>query len=164
MGKHRSRPYNPHIASTFFKAGYVETWGRGIQKICSSCAKYGSPPPEYTVHSEDIMVKFLAKTGLGAKSSSSTDNGSLEAQDGSLEAQDGTLKVQNGSLDKDAYRLLEQICHDPTLSREQYAQVLGLTLRTVQRKLDLLKEVEAISRKGGKRFGHWEVKNSKMAD
>jgi len=37
MQRHRSRPYNPSIANAFFRAGYVESWGRGIQKICESC-------------------------------------------------------------------------------------------------------------------------------
>ena len=32
MGKHRSRPYNPLIANTFFRAGFIEAWGRGIEK------------------------------------------------------------------------------------------------------------------------------------
>lgn len=49
MERHKSRPYNPDIANTFFRAGYVETWGRGIQKICEACQKHGIPEPEYSV-------------------------------------------------------------------------------------------------------------------
>ena len=33
MKPHKSRPYNPLIASTFYRAGYIESWGRGIEKI-----------------------------------------------------------------------------------------------------------------------------------
>lgn len=58
MERHRSLPYNPNIANGFFRAGYVETWGRGIEKICETCKNYGVPMPEYTLHLEDIMVKF----------------------------------------------------------------------------------------------------------
>lgn len=32
LGKHRSRPYNPLIANTFFRAGYIESWGRELKK------------------------------------------------------------------------------------------------------------------------------------
>lgn len=39
-------------------SGYVETWGGGIEKICEACKKHGVPMPEYTLHLEDIMVKF----------------------------------------------------------------------------------------------------------
>ncbi|MBQ4307777.1 MAG: putative DNA binding domain-containing protein, partial [Lachnospiraceae bacterium] len=28
---------NPDIANVFYRAGYIETWGQGIQKICDEC-------------------------------------------------------------------------------------------------------------------------------
>ena len=39
-------------------AGYIESWGRGIQKICDACRNLGADGPKYIVHGEDIMVKF----------------------------------------------------------------------------------------------------------
>lgn len=33
----KSKPYNPGIANVFYRAGYIEAWGRGISKIYSSC-------------------------------------------------------------------------------------------------------------------------------
>ena len=58
MERHRSQPYNPNIANGFFRAGYVETWGRGIEKICEACKEHGVRLPEYTLHMEDIMIKL----------------------------------------------------------------------------------------------------------
>ena len=58
MGPHKSRPYNPLIANTFFRAGFIEAWGRGIQKIKDSCIQAGNDIPEYYVKKEDIMVLF----------------------------------------------------------------------------------------------------------
>ena len=60
LQRHQSRPYNPRIASAFFRAGYIESWGRGIQKIMDVCSEYGTPMPEYIVHPEDIMLKLSA--------------------------------------------------------------------------------------------------------
>ena len=60
MGKHRSKPFNPNIANGFFRAGFIETWGRGIEKICEACKNYGTKLPEYTIYPEDIMIKFVA--------------------------------------------------------------------------------------------------------
>lgn len=60
VGKHKSRPFNPDIANTFFRAGYVETWGRGILKIKESCNQYGTPEPEYSIIGNDITIKFIA--------------------------------------------------------------------------------------------------------
>ena len=37
LSKHASSPYNPNIAHVFYLAGFIESWGRGIEKICSAC-------------------------------------------------------------------------------------------------------------------------------
>jgi ATP-dependent DNA helicase RecG len=42
---HSSYPRNVNIANVFFKAGYVESWGRGTTKIISSCLEAGLPEP-----------------------------------------------------------------------------------------------------------------------
>ena len=49
LGSHTSKPYNPDIARVFYRAGYIESWGRGIQKICDACKKLGAEEPEYIV-------------------------------------------------------------------------------------------------------------------
>ena len=60
MSKHASRPYNPSIANVYYLAGLIESWGRGIEKICQACKEDGSPLPEYTIHPGDIMIQFIA--------------------------------------------------------------------------------------------------------
>ena len=60
MGKHASRPYNPNIANVFYLAGFIESWGRGIEKICEACKADDLPMPEFTINPGDIMVKFTA--------------------------------------------------------------------------------------------------------
>lgn len=42
---HSSYPRNINIANVFFKAGYVESWGRGTIKMISSCLETGLPEP-----------------------------------------------------------------------------------------------------------------------
>ncbi|MFY0252459.1 ATP-binding protein [Chitinophaga sp. 30R24] len=42
---HSSYPRNRNIANVFFKAGYIESWGRGINKIIDSCIEGGLPAP-----------------------------------------------------------------------------------------------------------------------
>ena len=60
MSPHDSIPYNPDMANVFYKAGYIESWGRGIQKICDACASLGAPAPEYSVIGHNIRIKFKA--------------------------------------------------------------------------------------------------------
>lgn len=47
VGSHISIPYNPAIANVFFRAGFIESWGRGIEKVLAACKDYGCPKPEW---------------------------------------------------------------------------------------------------------------------
>ncbi|MCL2247351.1 MAG: putative DNA binding domain-containing protein [Lentimicrobiaceae bacterium] len=56
--KHTSIPYNPDIANAFFRSGYVEAWGRGIEKINELCAEAGLPLPSITYNHSGCWVEF----------------------------------------------------------------------------------------------------------
>lgn len=58
LEKHASRPYNPDIANTLFRSGYIESWGRGTIKIINECKNAGIPEPVFTYDSSDICVEF----------------------------------------------------------------------------------------------------------
>ena len=58
MQKHSSIPYNPDIANAFFRAGYVEAWGRGTIKISEQCRELGIPNPEFQNKGKDFWVIF----------------------------------------------------------------------------------------------------------
>jgi ATP-dependent DNA helicase RecG len=53
-----SRPHNPLIANTFFRCGFIESWGRGIDKMNKACIADGLPSPVYQTISDSIIVKF----------------------------------------------------------------------------------------------------------
>ncbi len=42
---HPSRPHNKLIADVFYKAGFIESWGRGTQRVIDTCIKKGLPAP-----------------------------------------------------------------------------------------------------------------------
>jgi ATP-dependent DNA helicase RecG len=44
--QHSSRPHNPILASSFFKGGLIEAWGRGTVKIINECKNAGLPEPK----------------------------------------------------------------------------------------------------------------------
>ncbi|MBO4381919.1 MAG: hypothetical protein J5799_03155, partial [Bacteroidales bacterium] len=60
LSPHTSIPRNENIANAFYLAGFIEAWGRGIEKMCIACQDYGSPLPSYTLGRYDIMVRFDA--------------------------------------------------------------------------------------------------------
>jgi ATP-dependent DNA helicase RecG len=64
--KHSSRPYNPDIANAFFRIGYIESWGRGMDKMKNQCIEAGLPAPTLSVKGHDFWIVFRKKLDLGA--------------------------------------------------------------------------------------------------
>ena len=58
MQTHNSEPYNPDIAGVFYRAGYIERWGRGIEKICDACKDLGAEMPVYELIGKTLRVHF----------------------------------------------------------------------------------------------------------
>lgn len=69
LQKHPSNPYNPLLANAFFRAGYIESWGRGIEKINDECKQVSISPPSYNYDYSGIMLEFKRK-GKSTKKSS----------------------------------------------------------------------------------------------
>lgn len=139
MQRHRSRPYNPSLANAFFRAGYVESWGRGIQKICESCEAHGTAQPEYIVHAEDIMLKLTA-----LPIAHSLDSKVPKYQDDTLE---DTLES----------KILERLKQEPATNQTALANLFGVSVPTIKRITKKMSDKGSIVRKGGKRFGYWEI-------
>ena len=75
---HPSRPRNELLADVFFKAGLIETWGRGTIKITNECKKAGLPEPEFKEEFGGFSIYFykdifseenLRKMGLNERQS-----------------------------------------------------------------------------------------------
>ena len=137
LQRHQSRPYNPKIARAFFRAGYIESWGRGIQKIFEVCNEYGTLQPEYRVHSEDIMIK-LAAIPTSSKCSLKLD----------FKAEHTALKL----------KIIDCLREKPTVTQKELQEVLNETRTHIQGVIKELVNEGTIERKGGKRFGFWEIK------
>ncbi|MEI7455914.1 MAG: ATP-binding protein [Nitrosomonadales bacterium] len=58
LEKHSSQPANPDIANTFFRAGKIESWGRGIDLIRHECLAEGYPAPKFSCDSAGIWIEF----------------------------------------------------------------------------------------------------------
>ena len=58
LSSHRSMPYNPDIANTFFRAGEIEAWGRGIERIITACKNDGFSTPEFRYDVSGIWTTF----------------------------------------------------------------------------------------------------------
>ena len=56
--KHPSRPYNPDIANAFFRAGLIESWGRGTIKILNEAKAAKTPAPVFKYDDSGFYVIF----------------------------------------------------------------------------------------------------------
>ena len=142
MGKHRSKPFNPNIANGFFRAGFIETWGRGIEKICEACRNYGTTLPEYTVYPEDIMIKFEALNIAKNTAKNTAKN------------------IANGSKNKIEENIpivFEFLKLYPGTTQKNIIENLNISKRTLERIISLLKEDGYIERVGNNRSGYWKI-------
>ena len=142
MQTHNSKPYNPDIAGVFYRAGYIERWGRGIEKICEACKELGAEIPVYELLGNTLRVHFKALP------EALIDSDSPKRQNDVL---DGVL---NDAL---ADKIVKELIKNPKISQKELAEILNVPYRSLQRKMDYLKEIKQIERKGGKRFGYWKI-------
>ena len=56
--KHASHPFNPDLANVFFRAGDIEAWGRGIERIVAACRAAGCPEPVIAHDATGLWVTF----------------------------------------------------------------------------------------------------------
>ena len=55
---HPSRPHNKLIADVFYKAGFMESWGRGTQRIIDNCVAEGLSAPMYEYKMGFLYLTF----------------------------------------------------------------------------------------------------------
>ncbi|MFZ5995583.1 MAG: ATP-binding protein [Thermodesulfobacteriota bacterium] len=135
--KHPSIPYNPLIASAFFRAGYIEAWGRGIEKINHECRKAGNPPPNITNDVAGLMVTFKADLNMA------TGEGSPKS---SLKS---SLKTED--------QIIELMFTNPSISTEEIGNRIGITKRAVLKQVEKLKLKGIIKRIGPAKGGYWKI-------
>ena len=58
LGPHASQPHNPELANAFFRAGEIEAWGRGIERIFSACRLAGTPEPQLRLDAGGLWFEF----------------------------------------------------------------------------------------------------------
>lgn len=143
MEPHDSKPYNPDIANVFYRAGFIENWGQGIQKICDECREMGAELPVYELVGTTLRIRFHALKRALIDQPKAPKHQSTEI-DGALE-------------EAVEHRIIEILQEEPDISQETLGKKLGTTRRIIQKNMKLLQDAGRIERVGGKRYGRWEV-------
>ncbi|HEX6748995.1 MAG TPA: ATP-binding protein [Longimicrobium sp.] len=56
---HTSQPWNPLMASVFYRRGVIDSWGRGTLKIVELTGQAGLVEPEFEERGGEVVVRFF---------------------------------------------------------------------------------------------------------
>jgi ATP-dependent DNA helicase RecG len=150
--EHNSKSPNPVLADACFKAGYIDTWGRGTLKIFKACEKAGMPEPQIIEKDGGIKVT-LFKTSI-----KKTDTGPITKPSEEIRDHFGTIseriRDQFGTKVEATFKIIHE---HPEYSAEKIAEELNVTSRTVENHQAKLKNAGYIQRKGDNVGGYWKV-------
>lgn len=146
--KHPSIPYNPLVASAFFRAGYIEAWGRGIEKINDECKLAGVPVPELNYDYAGLMITF--QSGMGIKIEKSGEIYPITAPETGV-------KTGVETREKTREKILKLILDNPSISTNDMSKRIGISKKGIEWQIKRLKKDGTIQRIGPAKGGYWKV-------
>ena len=149
LKKHSSYPRNHNIATVFYKAGFVESWGRGYKKIAEEFehAKMPLPTIEETgggvmaIIQREMMDEVIAKRGANVGDMSETNVGNMSEM----------------NLTERQRFILSSIKKNPLITGKEMSETLSVTQRTVERDLAAMQKAGIIRHEGKVNAGVWVV-------
>ena len=156
MKAHMSKPRNRLIASVFYKAGFVESWGRGIEKVCTAFKAANLPVPTFETFCGGTVMT-IPRNNPNTESVDTTQKNVVEnVADKLTERQQVILKIiRRFVADHVVKGVVDTGVEIP--SALTIAKQIKTSSRTVQRELAYLQAQGIIRRIGGDFGGHWEV-------
>ncbi|TRX03216.1 ATP-binding protein [Flavobacterium gawalongense] len=187
---HISRPRNPLIADVCFKAGYIDSWGRGTLKIYEACKEAGLPEPEITSLDGGILVTVFKKTIQSPTDQVDDQAGTMKSIE-ELQKEFGLLtdritlgqekniaflrgnygvfteemrtkygrssdEIRTKFGEKTIYAVFLILLNN-SITANEIGKVLGVTQRTIEKYIGILKSDFIIERIGADKGGHWKI-------
>lgn len=142
MRKHPSYPRNNNIANVFFKAGFVESWGRGFKKIAEEFERAHLPLPTIEENGGGVTATIQRKTvseNVGNMSETNVGN------------------MSETKLTERQQIIIYTIKSNPYITSKQMSETLSVTQRTVERDLTIMQKAGIIRHEGSTKAGIWVV-------
>lgn len=155
LQKHSSFPRNHNIANAFYKAGFVESWGRGFKKIAEEFEKAKLPLPTIEEECGGVMAVIQRKT---------VDEIIQERESGGNVGENIGRNVGDVSEFKLSERqtiIKNIISSNPTVTAKQMSETLSVTSRTIERDLSAMQKAGIIRHEGKDNAGTWVVLEQK---
>lgn len=141
LKKHSSYPRNHNIANVFYKAGFVESWGRGYKKIAEEFDRAKMPLPIIEETGGGVMAIIQRKT-----------MDEVIAERGS-----NVGDMSETKLTARQRVIISIIQSNPAVSAKQMSVTLSVTSRTIERDLSVMQKAGIIRHEGKDNAGVWVV-------
>ena len=136
---------NPKIAEFLHQYEYVKEFGEGVDRMFKEMEDAGLPAPEYTDNA--FMLNVTIRNGK--------INGELNGDNGELNGELNPALLYLNKSELAVYHLIEKA---PQNSRQEIADQLNISTRTVDRAIKALIQKDLIVREGSKKTGYWKIK------
>lgn len=157
MKKHSSFPRNHNIANVFYKAGFVESWGRGFKKIKEEFERVHLPMPTIEENCGGIMAVIQRKTLDELIAERDTVNGGNGGNVGVSGGNVAAIKLTNRQR-----LIISYISKHSNITAKQMAVMTDIPQRTIERELSVLQKMEVLFREGSPRTGRWVIKDKSL--
>jgi ATP-dependent DNA helicase RecG len=155
LAPHASWPFNPDIANVFFRAGEIEAWGRGIERIFAACREAETPAPRLRFDGSGLWTEFtFSDEYLQLMSGSNQEARGKTPPETRVKTK---VKTRVKTRVKTADRLLELLREQPALSLSAAASALGKSVAAIELVAKNLRADGRLRHVGPKKGGHWEV-------
>ena len=141
--EHMSKPRNRLIANVFYKAGFIESWGRGVGMVCKAFRDSKLSSPTF----ENLMGGSLVVIPRGNQIEPLNEKGNNTQLNESQHKVYDFISVMAQSVEP---------LNEP-LNTTRIAKELGMAYSTVKRVMKFLEENHLIRRVGSKKTGYWEI-------
>ena len=183
---HSSKPRNRCIANVFYKAGFIESWGRGIDKICYGFKDKGFAEPEFSHNSGGVLVTLYRKKneelfagnedvklgeneneGISSEKATENEESDLKSSlKSNLKNEKSTVKVDDVTVNDTANVMVNVTVNDmvikiirenPDINVMEIAKIIQKSERQARRIISDLKNAGIIKHIGTDKNGHWEI-------
>ena len=147
-GKHASQPFNPDIANAFFRAGMIEAWGRGIERILDACRAADVPEPELRHETSGLWVEFAFPEADRRRAIQEVSPSRLDERLG---------EKLGEKLGETRAAIVQSMRGNPKVTVSELAKRLRMSTTAIEKNIYYLKTQGYVKRVGPAKGGHWEV-------
>ena len=140
-----------------FKAGFVDTWGRGYNKIYTGFQKNGLPIPTVTEHFGGVQIVIERTYFKLLNNRIGNDVGNNVGNNVGNDVGDNVGNAIQKKIAERCSAIKEVIKGNAFVTALQLSEMLGVSDRTIERDIAKLQENGELIREGDRNRGRWII-------